>query len=1278
MAQSIEAIFQNKDYDMALAEVELITQKITLEGLKKVNASLDPSAREKLADTFFGLMDRYFKSKIASLKERSYEAGHSTPEEFVTLARLLKFYSITARLPFPIMPEEYIYMTGVDSPYFHLKDPQALQAIRDFSIQAEETFSPWAVDTNNAIDNHSYFNFTDQAIQTAPYIRFMRDYLEQNPKEKQALVASLQEFVERHRIGGYINTKDEDLLALLALTDILKIDVRPPLIWENRLQLPKEVKQARAAWFYAAYPASGKLTVPEEGKNSPGESLDPEQYAPRFVIKYLAHQDPWIWAFRAGANWCGGESYRMNSNMEVTQKQISSKGLASVIYEEPKVPADYVIIPTAYYQIQRGNPNAIAIEKFETELRQEMTFFRDDFRAWREIFSSPVTQLQRAFSYMQEHPVFLADEAQAGAFQMAFLHPGLLEKELEMAPDYSRAFVERLGDFLSHNLELFQKMDNKKTVAFLLDVSREVASRVAMHQLKHPEDFPPGFIPHFPEVKGAIAQLLESAESSEPKLRTYLHFQMVLALRDEIYFTGELKPKEAEELLVHSAKFGMVFGSEEFADYKAAWEHGIRRVLYYHKDRLQQLLSREPDIATRALQRILGTSVERAVPDPHFPYFKAKAGKELYSFNALTRDIRLDSVRIKELPFTFTQDPLFKSLWRELKHPVGKELDLNHFQIVQEGVVYDLIKKPWLKIRRSWGNEVLEYVAPSSLQFANQAIQKGMTGWAGSDGLAYLFTAKGVPHAIFEPLDGENVPSMERQKLTTFTIWKCDGQGRKGRQCLEDPEKDPRVGHILSPFEDPAEMMIWKDAQTNEIQEIELPRYNLSFKAKELHGGQVYTSDQFPGYCIAPQQMEAGIHALVLESEKDPLDKLVLLPRQTFQRKERWQSVEATPLRFEKKREFYRYRFAPPTMRTLSNLVPDSGDSHSKEEASLYLARMLLWRHEYTAGLALLQRLTPAHRFSASESSLVDMVVAAAKSDETPFSTDVGLFAAFARARSEALLKTESPILLRLAELYENHLTIRSRQTLNPLTPDQEMALYLMLPEPTPLMKERLALLKATGQIAASEILTEQMEPQALLLVEPTLDVPSEVEKDHFCLALEQQKDPLAEPLLSSGQLKEIVVVQETGERAGQVAETIERLKSIYTPSPHADRMERLQFAQQQKALDDYYERIRGDLKDLGVCRVAALRDTLKTAREQIVHLDADLHRLERDIFRLGDKAPGAERERALRETDLRTGKFRKRDLADFIELFRKRDTEAFSQANPALIPEEGIPSFRQ
>ena len=224
--------------------------------------------------------------------------------------------------------------------------------------------------------------------------------------------------------------------------------------------------------------------------------------------------------------------------------------------------------------------------------------------------------------------------------------------------------------------------------------------------------------------------------------------------------------------------------------------------------------------------------------------------------------------------------------------------------------------------------------------------------WRSSEGTERLLATSGE----------SNIPEIEIQmslQSGLFTeskhraeVYKLDEEGKRSNVKLTQMQHLSANNNALFKFEDPSYVMVWKNAQTGKLLEIEIPRFKLKFTAVEKDGVLRAESVEHPGYYIAQNQLLSNLegisHYLVLENDKG--QKKVLFTRQELNKSAGSLNVEETSRDREISDRAISYQKAHIYDVVIGrneklSLVPTS------EEGRFYLGKMHLWRMDYALAM---------------------------------------------------------------------------------------------------------------------------------------------------------------------------------------------------------------------------------------------------------------------------------------------------------------------------------------
>lgn len=559
---------------------------------------------------------------------------------------------------------------------------------------------------------------------------------------------------------------------------------------------------------------------------------------------------------------------------------------------------------------------------------------REEYQELAYVNMSPDLCVPSAMSLFQRNPQLLFDPDYRQLLEMMIFQPGYFQKAMKW-----EGFAEKYTRFIEEGVAKCLRDNQITATVFLARMAR-----------------------YFKQLGGADVKL---EEYQLPLLRKLLQFEGLDdtqkgAIYSEICAALSLK-EELDEEDIHDTLKGSVFVNRhplpvnmtnEYVKREGVWN------IYKHAVQLEKALVVNGEANQRLLNDILkaiNPQAEEVVwaikrKPGEFPLFYSVQGD--YEFYALKGELVFPGATVT-LPYTLKEHVLFKKIFPGVEKGVQLAGNVYAFKdpikgydtrlSIQEGdlIIDQLRKEPTLRWYR--------YVPHESLELEDRSNAYSP--------LYSRFLVEGQYHAwlVIDPDQSKRVlhlvdPITNSAKYEAYLEKSAGGlKVSKLLKCNSRMELGSSKGW-MQVVEEPQYVHAWY--QNQKLLEIELPRFNLSFKAGSKKTLKLY-SEQFPGFYVQFDAVlkKAGAYRHYLVMQDDHGNKKALFPLHHF-------------LSLSEKKEVFEPRYtidmevksAKPQRYFVFEVMKNGKLFSKSREANLYLAEVFLLIHDYKQAAALLKR----------------------------------------------------------------------------------------------------------------------------------------------------------------------------------------------------------------------------------------------------------------------------------------------------------------------------------
>ncbi|MEI8365202.1 MAG: DUF3638 domain-containing protein [Parachlamydiaceae bacterium] len=536
------------------------------------------------------------------------------------------------------------------------------------------------------------------------------------------------------------------------------------------------------------------------------------------------------------------------------------------------------------------------------------------------IFTSPQHQISRAIGYFNQHPEIISDpDYQRLLMQMVFGHRKGYAR-------ISKNEGDLLGHFLTENLKLaLESKNNVSTAIFLIRMNR---------YLSLAENFNPIFL-SLDKIQG----ILEN-KTMDPEIKS-------LAFAEYISALGALKEKNPQYqlskdqlglLLKGIAWIGLNPLAKNEANSRVIWEMEATRNLYFsdikehltpegkpNNDVLNAIRkSVVPTASDTIWDLVQGSSLLLKSNDDHSAYFDPVKG--FFS----------DRSSFMTLPQQISSNRLFKKIFTGDYKAQFVEPDVYRITYQnEEYLVFD--KKGSLECNKKYNDNWWQY--STSYKYINMEYKE----WC-LDNQTLWVNVETKEMLIFNQETG----------ALEYTIpYSADDN-------KSDPLKRASDGLILGDqslhlgdFEEKFRISEWYDPKTKKLAEVELPRFNLSFKPFESNPNDLYCT-QLPGWKLDKNRNVSALgscnYALALVNNKG--ERRILLPNQLFHSSGEKDVLASKVTRSQEATKKCAYNYFCFDL----NEKGEFQLNHNSQAANLLLTKTLLAHRQYDEAARILYR----------------------------------------------------------------------------------------------------------------------------------------------------------------------------------------------------------------------------------------------------------------------------------------------------------------------------------
>lgn len=693
--------------------------------------------------------------------------------------------------------------------------------------------------------------------------------------------------------------------------------------------------------------------------------------------------------------------------------------------------------------------------------KRQINMLDEECKEFARLFINSDLQLVETMEYFTKHPEKLKDRDYQTLLHALVFNQGLLDKHLKV-----EGFAQQLVHFIENHFSHFSAENELQASVFLLRMA---------HQLNN---FCPGH-PFFQSTEEKLTNLLKR-DGLSPEDKGLIYAELIA----EYGHKEKLSDKEIETLLTGSLYINEA-DMTKLADPFTLKE--VRETLVLHAKRIQESLLSKGKPNESLLNQLLNSIRPKAGDKKwegienagQFPLFRTTDGILYYPL--LSRLLTPTGTQL--VPREIRNHPDFHRLFPNVTraecyagglfsfrdnfgHPTHVHKKGDNLIIEQELTIND--KKGWFRfvsedlfLAENKNKELVSSIGSRYLinQYTHwQALEQ-------PNDIIVIDPKSGNPQYRIDietvlPPPKEDYTRPGRRRAYDFTLE--DDKHRfdqtpsftiKNVSRLSDQAALGVPSNLFAHFEDPAYIHEWYDSK-GQLQNIELPRFNLSFKPDAANR---LMCEQFPGYYLNTRDPipELGVHSSCLLLQNDQEKQLkVLLPQQFFQPYDKKEvllpryGIDRHLKKDERNAEKY---LVFNVQRDQTARPGQKGQLINKSrEANLYLALVLGTAQEYKSGIRYLKKHgDKLSAFSGMESQILKEIseIKEVTGDVSGNGTAFQLYAQFLLAKNAlSNQKTVSKEDMdNLRSLYDKYLTRFFNLTVFKLSPDEELFVLKIL-----------------------------------------------------------------------------------------------------------------------------------------------------------------------------------------------------------------------------------------
>jgi len=553
----------------------------------------------------------------------------------------------------------------------------------------------------------------------------------------------------------------------------------------------------------------------------------------------------------------------------------------------------------------------------------------EEFKEIARLSFKPALQHIEAIEYFTLHPGKLKETDYQTLLHILLFKNSWLEKILK-----KEGFADILAEFLQKNYEQFKEQNELQTSVFILKIA---------HQLKryYPEK------EFFNTTASKLEAMLKSKElDSDVKASIYCEMLAQFNQKEKLN-ENEITLLLVGSIYIEENQSNSKYKEDPFARKEA--RHALLKHAHLVKSHLT-IGNPNQKILNQILRTLRPDSKENRTwilndKQNDFPSFSTSDGKHLY-YPLL--NLLVSPTIPTLLPWTIRQNPLFKELFPSIEKGSFNSGNIYSFYDLKGRYNLVYMKGDCIIIEQKRSTkEWVRYIPRNIL--TDQTNKKELKSHMGSRYLIDHYNhwqslENGEPsHKIYvtHPKTGND------EYLLTTTLPQTKNEAAqftcKEVKRLSDGLKLGNSSKLLSSFEDSTYIHEWYDDE-NLLQEIELPRFNLSFK-KSPQESEKLLCQQFPNYWLNTKTnvKELGIHHHYILLENSKGEKKVLLPWQEIMPPDK---TEVLLPRYEMNREL-EYENKNRQHYFTFDLQKNGRFYSQSREANLYLAQVLSTAQEY-------------------------------------------------------------------------------------------------------------------------------------------------------------------------------------------------------------------------------------------------------------------------------------------------------------------------------------------
>ena len=633
------------------------------------------------------------------------------------------------------------------------------------------------------------------------------------------------------------------------------------------------------------------------------------------------------------------EGKKEGHQFEFTQRQIKNPALQAII-TKPRIDDNEAVL----LQESKGN---LPLKNYK-----ELHLLR----------SKSSLQLTRSLSYFQRNYELLTQTDYQTFLNFLIFEPGLLHEQLSQ-PVERELFTRQLSEFIHKGFSHFYDRNDIDSCIYFLQLNRRLKAYVATYQKK---SFSPSS-PLFYATRQKLQELLQQKSLSE-STKTLIHREIAASFIHETHLSSM---EELTTLLTSASYFHAHFIDKDKEDPQVHQE--VRRVLYkFRQDIQKRLASRENDAIFHHIQHTLQPNAAKGAWEvSSYPLFISK--EQELAFNVLEGKFYSQKRLLTNSPRSLLESAEYRDIFgTRLYEYVSPEPNIIEFQD-ENFRKYRIITQKDQKIfqTESKQGKWVQYVPRSTFiahkkneRFPHSKIRTlGLVHdhlhWVTQEGKVLIMDkarqqfsheVSFSPSSIPSNPDTVTIKTLTSKKPTPSFFSNISPQifssaPETAELQLYLPYETPFS--FLEFFESPEYIHLWKNAQTDKIEKIELPRFKeLTFKAAKVNGELRAQWTHLPTYYIAKKQHVPALgdyRRFILLEDQTGKKKKVIVP---FQEAYSDRGKRSLDTNYELNQLIKQEHLEPQSYVTYD--LNEKGELQAKDlKGHFYLAYISLFKQDY-------------------------------------------------------------------------------------------------------------------------------------------------------------------------------------------------------------------------------------------------------------------------------------------------------------------------------------------